>query len=134
MARKQHSLSPRAQGARILGLSLLAGMGLSLVLLFLSAVLMTKLGIPAAHAGVPASIALCAGSFAAGFVSGRAHGQGGLGSGLLCGVALFAILFLAGLPFSETGEGVPVWARLLFVLGCAGAGGVFGVNFSVRKY
>lgn len=134
MRKKPQSVSPSAQGLRILLLSVSVGVAVMLLLLFAFSVMMTNLGISGENAGAMAMIALCVGSYIAGFIAAFCHHKNGLMTGLFCGAVLFGLFFLVSIVIPGGAMGLHTLARLLLVLCSAAIGGVFGVNFKWKRY
>lgn len=75
--------------------------------------------------GVLAALSLSAGAYTGSYICGRYRRHRGAVSGIICGTAMFVILFIAGLAMSvETSDMKKL--LLLAVSGCTG--GVCGVN------
>ncbi len=80
-----------------------------------------------------AAIALCAGSFVAGFVAAKHRRRHGLLVGLLCGVIMYFCVFFFGLIILRSFSGAGTFMKLVLVLLCSCIGGVCGVNTKIDK-
>lgn len=80
------------------------------------------------------AIALCAGSFSGGYVSGRKKRRNGLFMGVLSGIFVFVIIVLLSHFFSKAVESFSVSTKLFLTLGFAGIGGVVGVNSKKGRF
>ena len=109
--------------------------GLLVTILCLSgfSVLMTNLDAPDALISCMASIALCAGSFTAGFTAAKHRRRHGILVGLGCGIIIYFIVFFFGLLLLRSFCGAGTWMKLILILLCSCIGGVCGVNTRVHK-
>lgn len=71
------------------------------------------------------SASLFSGAFASGHICGKYRRRNGLAEGVLCGVTIYLLLFLAG---ATIGVGFPGLRRLLMLILSGAIGGVTGVN------
>jgi putative membrane protein (TIGR04086 family) len=113
------------------GISLICGIVVSVILLFVFALWITFNDTPQRIIDPLAIFALSAGAFAAGFVCTRIVRRKGVIYGAVCGLCLSVLVILAGFFTGAGGIGVAGLFRVIFVMLCAMIGGVSGVN--VRK-
>lgn len=73
-------------------------------------------------------LALCAGCFAAAYTVAKKRRRRGLCTGLVCGGAVFAAVFIVGLIFVRSFSAGGFFFRLVSVMLCSAVGGVIGVN------
>jgi putative membrane protein (TIGR04086 family) len=80
-----------------------------------------------------ACIALCAGSFTAGFVAAKKRRQKGLLVGLLCGIVMYFVVLIIGLFLLQSASAAGTAAKLIVMILCSCIGGVVGVNTRCKK-
>ena len=80
------------------------------------------------------TLALCAGAFSGGYVSGKRRRRFGLLMGVLCGVFVFIIIVIVSHFFAKTVESFSMTTKLILTLIFAGIGGVAGVNSKQGKF
>lgn len=80
-----------------------------------------------------AAIALCAGSFAAGFVFAKRRRRRGLLCGLGAGLLIYVIVFLFGIVLLKSFSGAGTFMKLILILLCSCIGGVCGVNTRICR-
>ena len=80
------------------------------------------------------TLALCAGAFSGGYVSGKRRRRNGLLMGVLCGVFVFIIIVIVSHFFAKTVESFSMTTKLILTLIFAGIGGVAGVNSKQGKF
>lgn len=80
-----------------------------------------------------AAIALCAGSFAAGFIIAKRRRRRGLLVGLCAGVFIYLTVFLFGIILLKSFSGAGTFMKLILILLCSCIGGVCGVNTRTCK-
>lgn len=110
----------------LIGIPAALAAGAAFLLLF--ALLMTLWDLPPAAVTAFAVAAAVGGAFVGGFFTARLSGEKGWLMGLLCGAALFLLLFVVGICIHrELRAGM--WLLKLFLLLAGGmAGGMLGVN------
>lgn len=114
-------------------LAVVAGLAVTLLFLLLFSLLMSNINAPDSLVQAMACLALCAGSFTAGFVAARRRRRKGLLVGLCCGVAMYFAVFLIGLLLLQSFAAAGTFAKLVFMILCSCIGGVVGVNCKCRK-
>lgn len=109
--------------------------GLLTIILFLSgfSVLVANLDATEEMISCMAAIALCAGSFTAGFKAARSRRRHGILTGLVCGIVIYFVVFFFGLVLMRSFSGAGTFLKLILVLLCSCIGGVCGVNTKVHK-
>lgn len=80
-----------------------------------------------------AAIALCAGSFAAGFTFARRRRRHGLISGIGIGILIYLAVFLTGIVLLKSFSGAGTFMKFILILICSCIGGVCGVNTRICK-
>ncbi len=105
----------------------------------LSAGMIVLFGLAGARTGFPDMVisillllSLSAGGFLSGFIYGTRKRHKGLINGAMCGVIMYAAVFIAGIIYLK---GIPPFRllRILPLLTAAGAiGGVIGVNYRIK--
>lgn len=114
--------------------SLLIGIAATLLCLVVFSFVMTKLDAPDGIVSAMSSIALCVGSYFAGFVLSKRRRKNGLLTGIFCGIGIFIVTFLLGLLFAQITPSLGIFSKLLMVLVCSAIGGVVGVNSKRKRY
>lgn len=109
-------------------LSAVAALAVVVLILLAFAFLISKIDAKDFTLSVMSTIALAAGAYVGGYISGKRRKHNGLLMGTLCGVFIFLIILLLGAFFSKTVESFPASAKLVITIVCAAAGGVVGVN------
>ncbi|MBO5227054.1 MAG: TIGR04086 family membrane protein [Ruminococcus sp.] len=109
--------------------------GLFVMLLFLTgfSILIANLDASDDMVSCMAAIALCAGSFIAGYIAAKHRRRHGLLIGLLCGVIMYFCVFFFGLIVLRSFSGAGTLMKLVLVLLCSCIGGVCGVNTNIKK-
>ena len=130
--RKSAEQKRKSDAIRTVVTAVLAGIGAIAVCLFVFGEIAVKIDLSDGIMSVMAQIALAAGCFAAAFTVAKRRRRDGLISGLCCGAAVFALIFLLGLIFS-CGFSVGGFISKILVIGaCSAAGGILGVNTKQR--
>ncbi len=80
-----------------------------------------------------AAVALCAGSFAAGFTFARRRRKHGLLSGIGIGILIYIVVFLIGIVLLKSFSGAGTFMKFILILLCSCIGGVCGVNTRMCK-
>ncbi|MBQ8514526.1 MAG: TIGR04086 family membrane protein [Ruminococcus sp.] len=114
-------------------IAIAAGLLVTLICLSGFSVLMTSLDAPDSLVSCMAAIALCAGSFTAGFISAKHRRRHGLLAGLGCGIIIYFIVFFFGLLLLQSLSGAGTIMKLILIILCSCMGGVCGVNTRIRK-
>ena len=110
-----------------------AGLGVSTILLLLTAIVIVKSGRVPYAAIVPAAITVvCIGAFIGGYTAARIQKSKGLLLGAVGGVLLFLIFWAAGAAAGGV-SGVSTLLRLLLMTAAGAFGGVLGVNRRIRR-
>ncbi|MCM1228165.1 MAG: TIGR04086 family membrane protein [Clostridium sp.] len=125
---------PRLRKMKYYGIifSILCGISLIIILIMLFGFAASRSDMPNAVISVMISLSLASGAFLSGFIYGKRKRRGGIKSGLLCGVFIYAALLLFGIIYLK---GIPALRllRYLFTLCISGAfGGVVGVNSKIK--
>ncbi len=112
-----------------------AACGVLVIILFLSgfSLLMTQVDAPDGLVSCMASIALCAGSFTAGFVGARRRRKRGIWTGICCGFLIYLVVFFFGLLLLRSFSGAGTFMKLILILLCSAIGGVCGVNTRICR-
>ena len=95
--------------------------------------LMTSLDAPDSLVSCMAGIALCLGSFTAGFMAARHRRKHGILVGLGCGIIIYFVVFFFGLVLLRSLAGAGTLMKLILILLCSCIGGVCGVNKRIHK-
>jgi len=82
---------------------------------------------------VISSGALCIGSFVSGFVYARLVRNKGLICGVVSGILMFGVYYIAGLLLGAAAFSVLVLVRLVLVVLFACSGGIVGVNTALKR-
>ena len=114
-------------------LAVVAGLAVTLLFFLLFSLLISNIDAPDGLVQAMACLALCAGSFTAGFVAARRRRRKGLLVGLCCGIAMHFVVFLIGLLLLQSFAAAGTFAKLIFMILCSCIGGVVGVNCRCRK-
>lgn len=114
------------------GISLLAGGALTFVCLLLFSFIMTKVDAPDGVISAMASLSLCVGSYFAGFIITKKYRKRGLFTGIVCGVAIFAVTFLVSVIFIKCALTMGTFSKFIMIVVCTSIGGIIGVNSKVR--
>lgn len=125
MGRKRRTRSLRKYEAYIVGT--LAGGATGIVLVLLSALIMTALSITAEWAAALAVTSLIASALVSGYVTGRLKKRNGIATGAKCALVLFSACFFGALVCGRL-EGGQIVPRLFLMV----AGGVFGAVLGVN--
>lgn len=80
-----------------------------------------------------AVVALCAGSFAAGFTAAKRRRRHGLCAGLGIGILIYIVIFLFGIVLMKSFSGAGTFMKLILIILCSCIGGVCGVNTRMCK-
>lgn len=108
------------------------GIALGLVAVIITSALgaaIIALGGSASFAVIISIAAIAIGSFVSGRTAGALKQSGGIKTGALCGLMLFAPLILLSIVFGQLG-GVLVWVKAALCIAFGATGGVVGVNSS----
>lgn len=109
-------------------ISALCGFGVIFACILVFSVLMTKIDLNNSVLSVLTSAALCVGAYTGGYVAARKRRHNGLLIGVLCGLFIFLIIFLASYFFAGTAGGFSGSSKFAMTLICAAVGGIVGVN------
>lgn len=131
--RKSAEQKHRSEIIRTVVTAVLSGIGVLSVCLFVFGEIAVKVDVSDGIMSVMAQISLAAGCFAAAYTAAKRRGRNGLLSGLCCGAAAFAVIFLLGLIFAGSFSAGGFISKLLAVAACSAAGGMLGVN-SKKKF
>ena len=107
---------------------LIVGTLCCLAVLVAFALIMAAVDMPQMAVTPMAVFAAAAGAFFAGLACARKSGSNGLIYGAVCGIALYAVVMLAGFIVLSDIRGVYALAKLLIMTGIGGIGGIVGVN------
>ena len=119
----------------IYGLSLLVGIILVIASMFLASLLCLAADLPESLSSPISALCVGVGAFSAGFLASKKIKSGGVLNGAVCGVILYALVFLLSLIFSENGFSAISVLHLLIILISAMIGGILGVGAAAkRKY
>lgn len=105
---------------------LILGFAAALIISAAGAVIIALGGSPS-FAGIISAAAVAGGSFICGRTAGAIRRSGGLKTGVICSVIIFAPLLTLSLIFGQFG-GVLIWIKAALCISFGAAGGVFGVN------
>ncbi len=119
----------------IYGLSLLVGIILVIASMFLASLLCLAADLPESLSSPISALCVGVGAFSSGFLASKKIKSGGVLNGAVCGVILYALVFLLSLIFSENGFSAISVLHLLIILISAMIGGILGVGAAAkRKY
>ncbi|MGN0630291.1 MAG: TIGR04086 family membrane protein [Ruminococcus sp.] len=112
-----------------------AAAGILVLLIFLSAfsLLISSFDASDDLISCMAAIALCAGSFTAGFIFARRRRRKGILCGLASGIFIYIIVFLFGIVLLKSFSGAGTFMKLILILLCSCIGGVCGVNTRICR-
>lgn len=119
---------------KTIGVSSIIGLVISILVLFVLAIFMTKIDMPPAVINIISIIALCIGAFFAGIIAGRINKKDGILIGLLCGGTVFAISAFVGIAMLNSDVSMTLAIKLCLVIVSAVFGSVTGVNLKRRRY
>lgn len=94
---------------------------------------MTCFDLPRALVSAMSTLALCVGCFTAAFLTGKQRRHGGMKTGLLCGIATCAFVFLFGMILLNSLAKLGGLPKILFGVFCGGCGGICGVNTKMKR-
>ncbi len=114
--------------------SSLIGIIIVIICLLSFSFLMTKIDTPDVIVSFMSSFSLCIGSYFGGYISSKKRRQNGLAMGLLCGVSIYLIVFIAGVIFAKVSVSAGFITKLIMVISCGAIGGVIGVNSKKKRY
>lgn len=118
----------KAERLTLIVTSVLSGLGaLSLTALLLSFFAVT-FDLPESSLSALSGIALAAGCFACSYTAAKRKREGGLASGLVIGVIVFAAVMLAGLLTVRIFTAGGIFIKLVIILTASAIGGIRGVN------
>ena len=110
----------------------IGGVVTTLLLLLMAAVLTVK-DIPQVAVAPLATASAAIGAFAGGFTAAKIARQQGLLLGALCGVLLYALVFLTGLTHAGDMQATGVLIKWAILIACGAVGGIVGVNLKRRS-
>lgn len=119
---------------RTIAVSSIIGLIISILALFLLAILMTKIDMPQAIINAISLVGLCIGAFFAGIIAGRINRKDGILMGLLCGGTMFAFLAIIGIALLNSDVSMTLVIKLCAIVVSSIFGSVMGVNFKRRRY
>jgi len=119
---------------KTIGVSSFIGLIISIVVLFLLAILMTKIDMPPAIINAISLVGLCIGAFFAGIIAGRINRKDGLLIGLLCGGTISAILAFVGIALMNSDVTSTLFVKLCAAIISSIMGSIIGVNLKRRRY
>lgn len=105
-----------------------------LVCLLIFSLFMTKFDAPEPMVSVMSSLALCIGAYVGGYIAAKRRRQNGMIIGILTGIAIYCVVFFAGIIFAKNSVSFGFFTKLIMTLICAAVGGVFGVNSKGKRY
>ena len=114
--------------ARAVGLSCFSGAVLSMLILFICALVMSARDIPQALITPFSIAAMAVGTLGAGYICGRLIRSRGLLFGFLCGTVLFVFVLLCRLTLIGGGFSVLTLYKFVICVTCGMIGCVGGVN------
>lgn len=110
--------------------------GLVIMLLFvlLFAFLLTKVDAKDKFVSMMSTVSLCVGAYCGGYIASRLKRRNGLVIGLLTGLFIYFIIFLAAVIFAKTSISFGFVTKLIITVVSAAIGGIIGVNSKHKKY
>lgn len=113
--------------------SSICGTAIIAALIMLFAYAGSKADIPGGVISVMLSLSVSAGGFFSGFIYGKRKRHKGIISGILCGIILYAVIFIFGIIY--LGGFPPLRLARYFIMLCisGAAGGVTGVNSKIKR-
>ena len=111
----------------------IAGLLCCFAALLLFSAIMAAQDIPQMAVTPMAVVAAAFGAFIGGLISARAAGSRGLLYGAACGAVMYLIVMIAGFAVLKDIRGIYALVKLAVMVGCAGIGGVIGVNMRKRR-
>ena len=114
--------------------SSLFSLALIFLIILIFALVITKIDATDIMLSVMSTAALCVGSYAGGYISGKRRRKNGLLMGVLCGVFIFLIIAVLGAFLAKTVESFSVPVKFIVTLVCAGIGVIVGVNSKDSRY
>ncbi len=117
----------------IYGLSVLFGLVMILGALLLASIVLLAADLPEIFVSPLSAICAGAGAFSAGFLSSKKIRSGGLLNGVVCGMAVYALIFIISLIFSPAGFSAISFIHFAIVIILALLGGVLGVVSQVKR-
>lgn len=106
----------------------------TVLLLLLMAVGMTARDLPQAAVAPLATVAAAIGAFVGGLTAARIARQQGWLLGALCGVLLYALIWLTGLTHIGDMQATGVLIKWAILIACGAVGGIMGVNLKRRPH
>jgi putative membrane protein (TIGR04086 family) len=132
--RTKRKFGRAAANAFTLLISAVCGFAAVFVCILVFSFVMTKIDLSDSVISVLTSLALCVGAYVGGYVASRRRRKNGLAAGALCGLVIFAVIFVLSYFFAGTAGGFSGSSKLAMTLVCAGIGGIVGVNTGGRRF
>ena len=133
LMRKNAEQKHKSEVIRTVVTAVLAGIGVLSICLFVFGEIAVQIDLPDGRMSVMAQISLAAGCFAAAFTVAKRRRRDGIISGLCCGAAVFAVIFLLGIIFAGSFSVGGFITKILVIGTCSAIGGIIGVN-SKQKF
>lgn len=109
-----------------------AAVCITVIVLFLAAIIITVAGVSSRFASPISSVALAIGSILGGRFSASKNGKKGLLCGLLTGLAIFLIITVTGM-FLNNNFSLMTLIHFVVIFLASGIGGILGVNKSQKR-
>ncbi|NMB30788.1 MAG: TIGR04086 family membrane protein [Clostridiales bacterium] len=119
---------------KTIAFSSIIGIVISIFVLFLLAILMTKIDMPPVVISAISLVGLCIGALFAGIIAGRINRKDGILIGLICGGTVFAILAFIGIALMNSDVTMTLVVKLCAIVASSILGSVVGVNLKRRRY
>lgn len=108
--------------------SVAAGVAVTVLLIAVFSLFMSSFDIDESVENIAAFFSICSGSFTSGFILARIRRKSGLIAGLLCGVAVYSVVFFTSVFFFGFIASIGMLGRFLIIIIFGALGGVIGVN------
>ncbi len=115
-----------------IGIGTVIAMIITLISLFLLAVIMYFANIDSVYSSPLSSVGLAIGSLVGGLYASKKSGKNGLLYGLLTAGIFFVLIFIASLSVSLDGIGILTLIHAAVMLLSGGIGGILGVNSKTK--
>lgn len=130
MSRRQDkkSRSVTVDYVRAVASAVFFGIIVTALIMMVIAIGLSVADIPQKVIAPAAIIASALGAFSSGYICSRINGERGFVLGLVCGLVIFALLFITGIAFVPSGGQSMAFIKLFAILVGAALGGIIGVN------
>ncbi len=126
--RRTRKQTMRLEKITSIAMSVLSGFGALAAVSVIMSFFAASADLPDSIISAMSGIALAAGCFACSYTAASRRREGGIAIGIICGIAVFALVLLAGALTVRVFSAGGIILKLIIILTASAIGGISGVN------